>query len=556
MELLTPEGMRHADRRSVELGASVSSLMEAAGRAVAAETRRLFPDPEVEVVALCGKGHNGGDGLVAARELLPRCRRVRVLLAGEPADLRGEPARMAAAWTSAGGAIEPVGSGAELVRALDRRPVVLDALLGTGTRGPITGLHEELLRALAGSGAPVVAVDAPSGLDLGTGRTVGPAPRARLTVTFGRAKVGHVLGEGPDHVGRLVVADIGLLPAALAEAAGREDTAVALEPEEFERLLPLPRRRAHKRSAGVVAVVAGSRAYGGAAVLACRGALRAGAGLVHAVVPDELRRPLLASHPEAIAAGIPAGPSGGLEADALPAIEAALAAARPDAVVVGPGLGAAPATVGLVRELAGRWPGGAAWLVDADGLNAFAGAADEFRRAAAAARVAVTPHPGELARLLGGSASDLDADRLPAVRRAADALGAAVLLKGVPTVICTPGRPALLNLTGNAALARGGTGDLLSGVAGAFLAKGMEPRDALALAAFAHGLGADVARASRGTLAVSAEDLARGLAAALRALERGETRSLMRRVGSAPVLLAGTPIRVAGPAAAEPVRIA
>jgi NAD(P)H-hydrate epimerase len=549
--------MRHADRRSVDLGAGVASLMEAAGRAVAAETWRAFPDPELEVVALCGKGHNGGDGLVAARELLPRYRRVRVLLAGDPAQLRGEPARMAAAWTAAGGTVEPVRSGADLAPALGPRALVLDALLGTGTRGPVTGLHEELLRRLRAAAAPVVAVDAPSGLDLATGAAPGPVPVARLTVTFGRAKPGHVLGDGPDHVGRLVVADIGLVPEALAEAAARDDTLLALEPEELERLLPLPARRAHKRSAGVVAVLAGSRAYGGAAVLAVRGALRAGAGLVHALVPDDLRRPLLACHPEAIAVGIRPGPSGGLEADALPEIEDALSAARPDAVVVGPGLGSAPGTGRLVRDLLARTRPGAAWLVDADGLNAFTGAADELRQAAAAARIAATPHPGELARLLGGTASELDADRVASVRRAASTLGAAVLLKGVPTVVCAPDGRTLVNLTGNAALARGGTGDLLSGVAGAFLAKGMDARDALALAAFAHGLGADVARDGRGTLGMSAGDLADGLAVALRALERGGTRSLMRRVGSASALLAGAAPSVRGAsAAAEPVRIA
>jgi NAD(P)H-hydrate epimerase len=343
----------------------------------------------------------------------------------------------------------------------------------------------------------------------------------------------------------------------MSEAAAREDTVLALEPEELEKLLPLPARRAHKRSAGVVAVIAGSRAYGGAAVLACRGALRAGAGLVHALVPDDVRRPLLANHPEAIATGLAVGGSGALETDALPAIEDALRVARPDAVVLGPGLGAGAGTARLVRELLGRSRPGAVWLVDADGLNAFAGAADGFRQAASVTRIAATPHPGELARLLGESAHELDLERVAAARRAAKALGAVVLLKGVPTVICAPDGRAILNLTGNAALARGGTGDLLSGVAGAFLAKGLEPVHALALAAFAHGLGADVARDRRGTLGVSAGDLADGLAAALRALERRETRSLMMRLGSAPALLgAPAPDARPSPAASEPSRIA
>ena len=539
MRFLTPEGMREADRRTIEGGIAGSALMEAAGRAVAQEVWRAYPHRDWSVAVLCGSGNNGGDGFVAARDLHRRYRRVQLFLAGEVERLRGDAREAAEAYQRNGGEVTTLSHAAPFRDAVSGCSLLVDALLGTGSRGEVSGLYRELLQASAGFGGPVVAVDAPSGLDMATGRLLGPAPKSALTVTFGAAKLGHVLGEGPDHTGRLVVRGIGLAPAALAQAAARADSARSLEPREVERLLPLPSRRAHKRSTGVVAVVAGSRAYAGAAALTCLGALRAGAGLVHALVPESLKAPLTALHPEAIVTALPPEPDGSLGSGALEPLREALRSVQPDALVVGPGLGAGEATGALVRELAATADGTAALLLDADGLNAFAGRRRELGQAAARLALALTPHPGELGRLLDLSGAEVDDRRVELARETAAELGCAILLKGAPSVVCAPGAGTVLNLTGNAGLARGGTGDLLSGIVGAFLAKRLAPPDALALGAFAHGLAADLAREELGTLSMTASDVGERLAPVLRAVEKGETRAMLRRARSAYGDLAG-----------------
>lgn len=554
MDFLSPEGMADVDRRTAERGVSVGALMEAAGGAVAQEVWRAFPHPGWSALVLCGRGNNGGDGFVAARELRGRYRSVHVFLAGELERVKREPRAAAEAYLAIGGSVTSVGDAGPLRSALaggdgdeGDAVVLVDALLGTGTRGEIGGLYRELLEAACDFTGPVVAVDGPSGLDMATGRPLGPVPAAALTVTFGAPKLGHVLGQGPELTGRVVVRDIGLDAAALAEAADRDDAARALEPGEAERLLPLPPRRAHKRSAGVVAVVAGSRAYLGAAVLTCLGALRAGAGLVHALVPMDLKAVLASEHPELIVSGLPAGADGSLCGGDLEPLKEALRFARPSAIVAGPGLGSGEGNRALVRELAGVAGGSTPLLLDADALNAFAGRLGELREVARRASIAITPHPGELGRLLGLDPREVDERRLELAGHVTVELGCPVLLKGVPTVVRAAGRKPVLNLTGNQGLARGGTGDVLSGIAGAFLAKRMDPFDALALAAFVHGLAADVAREELGILAMTATDVVTHLSTVLRGIERRETRDLLR-------LSRGYPVRGEAVAQPEPVR--
>lgn len=531
MDFLTPEAMREVDRRTIENGTPGTDLMAAAGSSVAEEIRRRFPGAGRRIVILCGSGNNGGDGFVAARELSGRYRSVQTLLAGSEDRIRGDARWAASRWREAGGEIVPLEDPAPLRRALARTGpadgvVLVDALLGTGTRGEVRGLHRALLEVAAGFEGPIVAIDTPSGLDMETGALLGPVPRASLTVTFGAAKIGHVVGHGPDLTGVLVVRDIGLDRAALAAAARREDSARALEPEEVEGLLPLPSRRAHKRTAGVAAMLVGSRAYTGAALLACRGALRAGAGLVYALVPEDVKLPLAATLPEVIAWVLPTRADGALGAAARDELMARLGEIRPDVLAVGPGLGSSKKTRTIVREVAAaiEQP---TLLLDADGLNAFAERAPELRGVGDRLRLAITPHPGELGRVLGEEARDVDERRVAFARRAAAELNCAVLLKGAPTVICAPGGGTVLNLTGNPGLARGGTGDLLTGIAAAFLAKRMQPLAALSLAAFVHGLAADRARHDLGTLAMTATDVDGRLGEVLRAVERRRTREAL-----------------------------
>ncbi len=526
MLFLTPESMREVDRRTIEGGTPGAILMEAAGRAVAEETWRAWPRPEWRVAVLCGSGNNGGDAFVAARELGGRYGSVTAYLAGEPERLRGDARQAARSYADAGGETVSL-AGCEPFRAgLARADLLLDGLLGTGATGEVRGLQRDLLEIAAGFGGPVVAVDTPSGLDLRTGATLGPVPRADLTVTFGAAKLGHVLNQGPDYTGWLVVREIGLDPLALADAARRPDSARALEPEDAEALLPLPGRRAHKRSNGALAVLAGSHRYAGAAALVCRGALRSGAGLVYAIVPEGLKPGLNAAHAELIVSGVPSGAEGGFGRRSLAAVGDALSFARPDAVVLGPGLGGGDDTAAFVQQLVAGLEPGTALVLDADGLNAFGGAEAALREVGARLRLAITPHPGELGRLRGRSAGELDEDRVDAARAAARDWGCAVLLKGAPTVVSSESQGTLLNPTGNPGLARGGSGDVLSGLVAGFLAKGLGPFDALGLAAYAHGLAGDLARAELGSLAMTAGDVADRLARVLRALERRETAEL------------------------------
>jgi NAD(P)H-hydrate epimerase len=524
---LSPEAMQEVDRRTIEGGAAGAGLMDAAGHAVAEETWSAWPRPDWRVAVVCGSGNNGGDGFVAARSLLGRYRSVTAYLAGDPGRLSGDARDAAEGWRGAAGETVPLSSAESLRQALAGTDLLIDALLGTGTHGDVRGLYGELLEVARDFTGPVVAVDNPSGLDLRTGKGLGAVPRAALTVTFGAAKLGHLLGDGPEVCGRLVVRDIGLDPVALAEAAARDDAARALEPGEAERLLPIPARRSHKRSNGVVAVLAGSRRYAGAPVLACAGALRSGAGLVYAVVPEPLKPGLNAARAELIVTGVPPGDDGGFGRRSLePALEA-LEFARPDALVLGPGMGGGAETAVFVHQLLGRLEEGMAAALDADALNAFAGEAEGLRAVAARLRLALTPHPGELGRVLGRPARELDETRLDAARDAARGLGCAVLLKGAPTVISASDRGTLLNPTGNAGLARGGTGDVLSGIVGSFLSKSLPPFDALGLAAYVHGLAGDLARAELGSLAMTASDVAERLAPVLRAFERGEGEGLV-----------------------------
>jgi hydroxyethylthiazole kinase-like uncharacterized protein yjeF len=553
MLFLSPEGMREVDRRTIERGIPGQALMDAAGRAVAEETWRAFPDSAKRLVVLCGGGNNGGDGFVAARELSSRYSGVSVYLAGSLERLGGDARKAAERYVERVGRSAPAltelsdaGPLREALEHADSQSVVspahgpideasareggvllLDALLGTGTKGEIRGLQRELLEVTARFRGPVIAVDAPSGLDMESGAALGPLPRAVFTVTFGAAKLGHVLGKGPEHAGRVLIRDIGLDVEALAEAGERADSARSLEAPEVERLLPLPPRTAHKRSTGVVAVIAGSRSYGGAVTLTCRGALRTGAGLVHALVVDELARPLTTSLPEVIATPLPSEHDGSLGPHAREHIPRGLEKARADVLAIGPGLGSAAGTFAMVRELVAHGDVRAI-LLDADGINAFVGERTALREAAARLTLAITPHPGELGRLYDLPARQVDARRLAIARQAAQELGCVVLLKGAPTVICAPGRPAILNLTGNPGLARGGTGDLLTGVAATLLAKRLPALEALALAAFVHGLAADLTRAERGTLSMTVGDIAEGLSAALRAVETGETEQALQ----------------------------
>jgi len=430
--VVTVEEMRAIDAEALAQ-VDEQTLVERAGTAVATWALRLMGGAYGRrVVVVAGKGNNGADGRVAAARLAARGVRVSVI------DVHDVPDRLAPR------------QGVDLV---------VDAAFGTGFRG-------EYRAPAVPAGVPVLAVDIPSGVDGDTGAACGEPLRADLTVTFAALKPGLLQGDGPLLAGRVVVADIGL-------DAGRSRIGL-VEDEDVAERLP-PRQRAAHKWQSAVAVVAGSPGMTGAAELCAHGAYRAGAGMVRVGVPST--PDLLLPGGEAVSEALP--PSGW-------AGEALAMAARCKAIVVGPGLGRAEATAADVRGLLAGAP--VPVVVDADGLFAL-GAGEDAAGALGAARagVVLTPHDGEFARLAGEAPG---ADRIGATRALAAHLGAIVLLKGPTTVVAAPGGRVLLAAAGSPRLATAGTGDVLAGVIGAFVARGLEPLEAAALGAHVHGAAA------------------------------------------------------------------
>jgi hydroxyethylthiazole kinase-like uncharacterized protein yjeF len=517
--VLTAGEMRDADRRTIEeVGLPGAVLMENAGAAAARAIRARFPHARRPVV-LCGKGNNGGDGFVIARHLLDL--KPEVLLLGARADVRGDARTHLGVLERSGGTVREVASEAAWTAA---RPTVfgadllVDALLGTGLSQEPSGLVGQAIRDLAERpeprGSPVVAVDIPSGLSSDHGETPWTTPVAALTVTFGAAKYGHVLPPACERVGELIVAEIGI-PRLLLEGA----RLWLLEAADAARAFPPRAPGAHKGTFGHVLVVAGSVGKTGAAVLAATAALRTGAGLVTVATPAPALPMVAAARAEAMTEPLPVNGSGVLD-DGAVARALALAKDR-DAVVLGPGLGQDAGTRTFVRELVRRCP--TPLLVDADGLNALApsakekGATDALRRSWP---TVVTPHPGEMGRLVASSASEVQRRRLETARAFAMETGAVVVLKGQRTLVADSDGRAAVNPTGNPGMATGGTGDALSGIIGALLARGLDAWTAATAGTYLHGLAGDEGAARLGQESLLAGDVVDHLPAAFRTLER------------------------------------
>ncbi|MFN8543447.1 MAG: NAD(P)H-hydrate dehydratase [Candidatus Binatia bacterium] len=500
MIVTTASEMRALDAWTIAHGTPGHVLMERAGAGAARVLRAQLPRLRGPVVVVCGKGNNGGDGFVIARHLRRVRQPVEVWLAGDPRAVGGDALRNLAAWRRGGGKVHELTSD-EQVRAfrgrLDKAGAVVDALLGTGLSAPVSGLFAGVIDAINAAGHPVLAVDIASGLSADTGRPLGTAVRATVTATFAFPKLGQVTHPGVDFTGRLEIVDIGIPPGAVAEVGPR--TAL-LEAEEVGRLVPRRARDAHKGTAGHVLVVAGSRGKTGAALLAAEACARAGAGLTTLAGPAAVQ-PVFEGHVrEVMTAALADGPDGTAAAGDGGAL-AALLEGR-SAVVCGPGLGLTEGTRALVAAIVRGTR--APLVLDADGLNAVV--ATGLLRERPAPTV-VTPHPGEMARLLGCTNAAVQEDRLGAARHFAAEQAVIVVLKGARTVIATPDGHAAISPTGNPGMATGGMGDVLSGILGALLAQGLAPADAAALGVFAHGLAADRVAHRRGEIGLLARDV-------------------------------------------------
>jgi NAD(P)H-hydrate epimerase len=514
VKIATAAEMAAVDRASAERhGVPVAQLMEAAGERVAAAAAALLGGLAGKRVALvCGRGNNGGDGLVAARRLLERGAVPLVLLAGDPAGLRPDARDAWEAARRAGVELVACADAAALAAHRERAlaaELVVDALLGTGFAPPARGAAAAAIDFVNALGRPVLAVDLPSGLAADHGRVDGPAVRAQATVTFGFPKACLVLHPAAALAGRVWVAGIGFPPE--TDALVRGDLRVAAG-RELAALLGSRDPQGHKGTYGHVLVVGGARGMLGAAVLASRGALRAGAGRVTAVLPAGVAPEVLPGLPEALLGRMPDAGDGSPGDGACAALLGRLGGAQ--ALAVGPGLSLGAGSAALVRGLLAA--DGPPLVLDADALSLLADLAPAAHPAGG--RLVLTPHPGEMGRLLGTTTAAVQRDRVAAARECAARYGAVVVLKGARSVVTAPGAPAWFNPTGNPGMAAAGMGDVLAGAIAAHLARGMAPLEAALLGAHLHGLAGDLAAAAAGPWGILASEVADRLPEAARRL--------------------------------------
>jgi len=466
--VLSPEQARSWDARAADAGIPLHVLMENAGRGAAALLATRFAERlRLGVLVACGPGNNGGDGWVVARALHSAGVAVWVASPGEPG---GELAALVRRLAGESGVREVAPDGPWPGVGL-----VVDALLGTGARGEPRGDVAALLTRLSDLAVPVVALDGPSGLDLADGVQHGPL-RAALTVTFGGYRRGQLLAR--DEVGDLAVLDIGLPPADPAWPVLLSEGAAAESVPPFAA-------RAHKGSRGRIVIVGGDEGMLGAARLAARAAFAAGAGLVHLVAPAGSAAVVATAEPDLQTCVQPL--------EARPSARTVALLGSADAAVIGPGLGRGAARAEFVLDVIAALGPQAVVLLDADGLIAFAGQVERLREPLRSRRAILTPHAGEFRALFPDLAPRLDVDPWGAAEAASQRLGATLLLKGVPTVVASPGRSTLTVAAGNPGLASGGSGDTLSGLSATLAAQEPDLQRAAGVAAFALGEAADLA---------------------------------------------------------------
>jgi NAD(P)H-hydrate epimerase len=482
--------------------------MERAGYGVHATLRRRYrPLRGRHIWIICGRGNNGGDGLVVGRLLHDDGLHPRVLLACAPEEITGDAQLQLEPLRRRGMLLEVLGEdGLGMFAGLSRDDILIDALFGTGLRGPLSGFAARLVEAMNASRAVRVSIDIPSGLSADTGEVQGPAVFADRTVTMAARKRSFSLHPARLHVGAIEVVDIGIPDEVIAGVGpkvreiGQGDVRRCIRPFDGD---------AHKGTRGKLLIVGGSPGLTGAVCLTAVSALRSGAGLVRAAVPRGVNSIVETKLTEAMSFPVVETEIGTVSSEALEFLLGLQA--DWDAIAVGPGMGRHPSTDRLVRELYALWK--KPIVIDADGLNALAASPDGLPPRKDGVTAVLTPHPGEMARLSRDSIAEIRRDPIGVATRFAAVAGAVVLLKGAPTTIVGPEGNVLLNPTGNPGLATGGSGDVLTGIIGALLAGGVDPIDAAACGAFLHGESADRLAGRTGERGVVPGAVAEGLAA-------------------------------------------
>ena len=511
MKIATAEQMRHLDNVTIhDRGVPSTLLMERAAQGILEACLGLLEAPEGKrAVVFCGPGNNGGDGVAVARLLLGRGLQVRAFLVGKREKMTPDSREMERLLQDCGGKLEdfqpedPAQHQATLEADL-----CVDAIFGIGLNSPIRGSALEAIRWMNESAAPTVAADIASGVETDTGRVLGCAVKAARTVTFTLPKLGQLVGDGVLYTGELIVHSIGI-PEDLVAELRYEATAVD---EDLVRAW-LPERPAdgHKGTFGKCCLVCGSTGYTGAPILASRAAVRSGTGLVFLCVPESIYTVAAVKSDEAMPSPLPAGEDGTLSEEALvPALEKL---AGCDAALLGPGLGRSDGVRQVVTQIMNtvQYP----LVLDADGINAIAGHMDVLYQRRQCPTI-VTPHDGEFARM-GGDLSD--GDRVSAARKFSMTFGCLLVLKGHRTILSLPDGEVFVNTTGNSGMAKGGSGDVLSGILVSLLAQGMHPVKAAVCAVWIHGRAGDLCARRLGQRGMTPTDMIRALPEVLKELE-------------------------------------
>lgn len=505
LKVSTAKEMQRIDRVTIEkYGLAGTVLMERAGLAIVKKANELFPLSIYKTIVLCGSGNNGGDGLVIARLLHNSGSDVEAYLAGSPAKLKGDAKTNYLAAKKFGVKILPIKKFlSPLTSRLSPNILIIDALLGTGLNNDVRPPLVDVIKKVNRMSAPVIAVDVPSGISSDTGQVMGAAIKAECTVTFGLPKRGHLLYPGAEHTGRLFVEEIGFPTELLLS---EKINVNFFERSDAVALLPKRPKNSHKGTFGHVLLIAGSKGKTGAALMAARSCLRSGAGLVTIGMPESLVTAFQSRVTEEMILPLPDKGNGTLSSDAAgPVLE--FLEKKGSVLAIGPGLSVDDDIKKLVALLiaGSKVP----VIIDADGLNAIAGRTSILKKAGAP--VILTPHPGEMDRLLGsgvrGKGEGVEEDRISIASSFAKRTGTYLVLKGAPTVTAAPDGRVFINSSGNPGMATAGTGDVLTGMISAFAAQRLSPLDAALLGVYMHGQAGDAAAGKKGEYSLIASDI-------------------------------------------------
>jgi len=517
MKIVTAKQMQELDRRTIhEAGVPGAVLMERAGNGVVIALERSLGAPRGKSATIfCGKGNNGGDGFVVARLLRRKQCKVRVCLLANPQELKGDAKTMYQRYTKLSNTAKVLDHPSEetIQHCLEDSDFVVDALLGTGIATSVKDQYQTAIEAINASGLPTIAVDVPSGIHTDSGAILGAAVQARLTATFGYPKLGMFLGPAIDHVGDIHYVDIGIPPHYIDEM---DIPTTLLTPASIKGLLPPRKASSHKGTFGHAGIIAGSLGKSGAAALAAQAALRVGTGLVTVATPKSANSSLEAKILEAMTIPLPETPEFTLSLQSLSLLEAF--AQQRDAIGIGPGLTTHPETVKLIHALLTEMD--SPCVIDADALNALA--EQPGLLGPRQSTPVLTPHPGEMARLMKNSDTrDINANRFTIARDYAQHTRCVLVLKGARTIVAGPDGLAGICSTGNPGMATAGMGDVLTGMIAGFLAQKLDPLDAANAGVFLHGLAGDLAALKVGQAGLLARDLLDCIPQAILTVQQG-----------------------------------